>query len=285
MHLFTSWIPAFAGMTCVLYFREFFNNPLADYRTDAPPRAPRCVARGHAGRGFVPCLSAMKAIPATFLFYLSLSAGAPIALAATSKTDLDAQAQAVRQALSQSVDQAVNQLGRAGGYWANPRVRIPLPEELRHVEKTLRRVGLERYADEFDESLNRAAEAAVPAAKPVLVAAIHELSLHDAVTIVRGSDDAATRYFRAHSDAALRERLQPIVADAMARMQVTAAYKRLMKKSAFLDKAVEPGHLDLDAYVTRETLNGLYLLMAEEEQRIRRDPVARTTELLKNVFR
>jgi hypothetical protein len=227
----------------------------------------------------------MKAIPATFLFYLSLSAAAPTALAATSKTDLDAQAQAVRQALSQSVDLAVNQLGRADGYWANPRVRIPLPEELRHLEKTLRRVGLERYADEFDESLNRAAESAVPTAKPVLVAAIHELSLHDAVDIVRGSDDAATRYFRIHSDAVLRERLQPIVAQAMNRVHVTAAYKRLMKKAAFLDKAAEPVHLDLDAYVTRETLNGLYLRMAEEERRIRRDPLARSTELLKSVFR
>jgi hypothetical protein len=146
---------------------------LADYRTDAPRRAPSCVAAGHVGRGYLPCLSAMKAIPATFLFYLFLSAGAPVALAATavSKTDLNAQAQAVHQALSQSVDRAVNQLGRTDGYWANPRVRIPLPEELRHLEKTLRRVGLERYADEFDESLNHAAEAAVPAAKPVLLGA------------------------------------------------------------------------------------------------------------------
>jgi hypothetical protein len=225
----------------------------------------------------------MKAIPATFLFCLSLSAAAP-ALAA-SKAELDAQALAVRQALSQSVDIAVNQLGRAGGYWGNPKVRIPLPEEIRHLEKSLRRVGLERYADEFGESLNRAAEAAVPEAKPVLVAAIRELSLHDAVGIVRGRDDAATRYFQVHSDAALRERLQPIVAQSMNRVQVTAAYKRLMKKAAFLDKAVEPGQLDLDAYVTREALNGLYLLMAEEEQRIRRDPVARTTGLLQNVFR
>jgi len=190
----------------------------------------------------------------------------------------------VRQALSQSVDTAVNRLGRADGYWANPQVRIPLPEELRRVEKTLRRYGLERYTEEFAESLNRAAETAVPVAKPVLLAAIRDMSLNDAVGIVRGSDDAATHYFRVHTDAALRERLKPIVADATAHANVTAAYKRLMKKATFLEKSVEPGRLDLDAYVTNAALGGLYLLMAEEERRIRRNPLARTTDLLKEVF-
>jgi hypothetical protein len=180
---------------------------------------------------------------------------------------------------------AVSQLGRADGYWTNPQVRIPLPEEMRHVGKTLRRIGLERYVDEFDESLNRAAEAALPAAKPVLQAAIREMSLNDALNIVRGGDDAATRYFRARSDAALQERLHPIVAQATARANVTAAYKRLMKKATYLDKAVEPGRLDLDAYVTRKTLDGLYLMMAQEERRIRRDPLARSSELLQQVFR
>ncbi|HJW81014.1 MAG TPA: DUF4197 domain-containing protein [Acidiferrobacterales bacterium] len=231
----------------------------------------------------------MKTFPGVLLFFLSLSAcaGSPVGPAARGPVaaDPDTQAQAVRQALSQSVDTAVNRLGRADGYWANPQVRIPLPEELRRAEKTLRRYGLERYADEFAESLNRAAEAAVPVAKPVLLAAIRDMSLSDAVGIVRGDEDAATRYFRAHTEAALRERLKPIVADATARANVTAAYKRLMKKAAFLEKAADPGRLDLDAYVTRAALDGLYLLMAEEERRIRRNPAARTTELLKQLFR
>jgi hypothetical protein len=238
-------------------------------------------------RGFVPCLFTMKSTRALLLFCFSLSTAASDVAAADSvaKTDPAMQAPAVRQALSQAVDVAVSQLGRRDGYWSNPQVRIPLPEELRHLEKTLRRVGLERSVIEFDESLNRAAEAAVPAAKPVLVAAIRELSLPDAMDIVRARDDAATRYFRVHSDAALRARLQPIVAQAMARVQVAAAYKRLLKKSTFLDKAAEPAHLDLDAYVTGKTLDGLYLQMAEEERRIRHDPLARSTELLKSVFR
>jgi len=231
----------------------------------------------------------MKAIPVTFLFFLSLSACVGSLAGQLARDiptpDTDTQAQAVRQALLQSVDMAVNSLARADGYWANPQVRIPLPEELRRAEKVLRRYGLERYAEEFAESLNRAAEAAVPVAKPVLLAAIRDMSLSDAVGIVRGDEDAATRYFRAHTDAALRERLKPIVADATARANVTAAYKRLMKKAAFLEKAAVPGQLDLDAYVTRAALDGLYLLMAEEERRIRRNPLARTTDLLKKVFR
>ncbi len=231
----------------------------------------------------------MKVIPATILFLLFLSAciGSPVGQAARDipALDHDASAQAVRQALVQSVDVAVNRLGSTDGYWANPRVRIPLPEELQRVEKVLRRYGRERYAEEFAESLNRAAEAAVPVAKPVLLAAIRDMSLGDALSIVRGDNDAATRYFRAHTDAALRERLKPIVAEATARTHVTAAYKRLMKKAVFLEKAAEPGHLDLDAYVTRAALDGLYLLMAEEERRIRRNPLARTTDLLKKVFR
>ena len=231
----------------------------------------------------------MKTFPGALLFLLSLSAcaGLPVGQAARLPVaaDSDAQAQAVRQALSQSADMAVNRLGRVNGYWENPQVRIPLPESLRRVEKMLRRYGLERYADDFSESLNRAAEAAVPAAKPLLLTAIRDMSLDDAVGIVRGDEDAATRYFRLHTDVVLHERLEPIVAQATASANVTAAYKRLMKKATFLDKAADPGRLDLDAYVTRAALDGLYLLMAEEERRIRRNPLARTTDLLKKVFR
>ena len=231
----------------------------------------------------------MKTFPGALLFLLSLSAcaGLPVGQAARLPVaaDSDAQAQAVRQALSQSADMAVNRLGRVNGYWENPQVRIPLPESLRRVEKMLRRYGLERYADDFSESLNRAAEAAVPAAKPLLLTAIRDMSLDDAVGIVRGDEDAATRYFRLHTDVVLHERLEPIVAQATASANVTAAYKRLMKKATFLDKAADPWRLDLDAYVTRAALDGLYLLMAEEERRIRRNPLARSTDLLKKVFR
>ena len=221
----------------------------------------------------------MKIKPAV-LFALLVITASPVAAAKNSD-----QTQAVRQALAQSVDHAVSSLGRTDGYWANPKLRIPLPAELHALEKTLRRYGLERYVEEFAQSLNRAAEAAVPVAKPVLMAAIRDMSLRDALAIVRGDDQAATEYFKMRSDDALRERLKPIVAQATANANVTAAYKRLMKKAVFLEKTVDPARLDLDAHVTRAALDGLYLLMAEEERRIRRDPLARGTELLKKIFR
>jgi len=230
----------------------------------------------------------MKTAPALLLYCLSLMActGALNGqVRDVSATDPDTQAQAVRQALLQSADVAVNRLARADGYWSNPQVRIPLPEELRILEKTLRHYGLERYTEEFAESLNRAAEAAVPLAKPVLLAVIRDMSLAEATNIVRGNDDAATVYFRAQADAVLRARLKPVVAEATARANVTGTYKRLVKKAMFLEKATGSGQVDLDAYVTRAALDGLYLLMAEEERRIRHNPLARTTDLLKKVFR
>jgi hypothetical protein len=234
-------------------------------------------------------LGYMIRTPVVLLIFCSLTACAvsPTGGAGSdsASTNAPTQAQAIREVLSQSADVAVNRLGRMDGYWANPQVRIPLPEELQRMEKTLRRYGFERYTRELAESLNRAAEAAVPAAKAVLLAAIRDMPLSDEANIVRGADDAATLYFRTHTDEALRARLKPIVADATARANVTGAYKRLMKKATFLEKASGPGRPDLDAHVTRAALDGLYLLMAEEEQRIRRHPQARATDLLKKVFR
>jgi len=231
----------------------------------------------------------MKTISVTVLVVLILSAcvvGPPARRGAidVSGQDNEAQIQAVRQILSQSVDVAVNRLGRRDGYWANPRVRIPLPEELRRVENLSRRYGLERYADEFAESLNRAAEAAMPLAKPVLFAAIRDMPLVEVSDVVHGNIDAATQYFRVHTDKELKERLMPIVSDATARTHVTSAYKRLLKKAMYLDKAARPIQQDLDAHVTSEMLDGLYLFMAEEERRIRRNPKARDTDLIRKIF-
>lgn len=193
--------------------------------------------------------------------------------------------QAVRDLLARASDPAVNRLGQPDGYWGNPRVRIRMPEELARLDKTLRRLGLERQADEFAESLNRAAEEAIPAAKLILAAAVRDLQPADAAAIVRGDDSDATRYFRARTEAALAERFRPVVARAMDQVGVTAAYKRLLRKLAFLDKRADPGRLDLDTYVTGAALDGLFAMLAEEEQRIRRDPRARSTELLKRTFR
>lgn len=194
------------------------------------------------------------------------------------------QADALRQALSQGTTQAVASLGRVDGYFANPRVRIPLPDHLRRVERGLRAVGQGPAVDEFSLSLNRAAETAAPEAKTVFLDVVRGLTIQDAVGIVRGPDDAATRYLRGRAGPALHTRFAPIVARATDQVGVTARYKKLMRKAS-LAGALDLSGFDLDSFVTTRALDGLFLLIGDEEKRIRRDPAARTTELLKKVFR
>jgi hypothetical protein len=197
----------------------------------------------------------------------------------------ESQAAALRELLSQGSVQAVTSLGRTDGYFANPRVRIPMPENLRRIERALRRLGQGETADEFVLSLNRAAETAAPEAKAVFLEVVRGLTLRDAVDIVRGPDDAATRYLRRTAGATLTSRFLPIVARATEQVGVTARYKKLTRRAAFAGGAIDLSALDLDNYVTQRALDGLFLLIADEEQRIRRDPAARTSELLRRVFK
>lgn len=238
-----------------------------------------------APRRFHAMLVIMKQRHALCLLILLLSACAASREPGGVTLDSQSQAEAIRETLAQATNVAVNRLGQLDGFNANPRVRIPLPPELSRLEHGLRRLGMERYADDFALAMNRAAEAAVPAAKPVLIETVRDMSVTDAIDILRGGDNAATRYFQMHSEAALRERLRPLVVRATDQADVTAAYKRLLKKAGLLERTADLTRFDLDTYVTNETLAGLYLLMAEEERHIRRDPLARGTELLKRAFR
>lgn len=197
----------------------------------------------------------------------------------------ESQAKALRELLSQGSVQAVALLGKPDGYFANPRVRIPLPENLQRIEHTLRRLGQGGLADEFVLSMNRAAESAAPEAKAVFLEVVRGLTLRDTVAIVRGPDDAATRYLREHADAALVSRFRPIVARATEQVGVTARYKKLTRRASFVGGALDLSRFDLDNYVTQRALDGLFVLIADEEQRIRHDPAARTTELLRKVFK
>lgn len=204
---------------------------------------------------------------------------------ATGKTvDPAMQTQAVRDLLTQAADAAVNRLGRPDGYWMNPRARIALPEELAHLDKQLRRFGMDKLLDEFELGLNRAAEAAMPGVKPVLLEAVRDLPVDNAPSIVHGDPQAASRYFRAHSRDALAARLQPLMARATARIGVTAQYKRLHRKAAAQLRTTDLSKLDVDVYLTREALEGVYRIMAEEERRLRQDRDSRSSELLKRVF-
>jgi len=193
-------------------------------------------------------------------------------------------ADGLRQALVQGAQQAVALLGRENGYFGDLRVRIPLPEKLSQVEKKLRKYGQGKVADEFILSLNRAAEAAAPEAKAIFIQVIRAMSVQDALEIVRGTDDAATRYFRLHAEHALREKFRPIVTAATDRVGVTQRYKKFLRESGPLAVLLDTRSLDIDEYVTRKALDGLFLIVAEEEKRIRHDPAARASELLRKVF-
>lgn len=159
-----------------------------------------------------------------------------------------------------------------------------MPEHLQQAERLLRSLKQDRLADEFVASLNRAAEKAVPEAVAILGDSLAQMTLEDARGILQGPEDAATQYFRKTGSAQIRERFLPIVRQATEQAGVTSAYKRLMQRAGAYAQLMGGQATDLDGYVTDRAVDGLFKMIAEEERRIRREPMARTTELLKKVF-
>ncbi len=196
------------------------------------------------------------------------------------------QIEGLKQALAQGFARAVGTLGKEDGFWGNELVQIPLPETVDRVAKGARRLGGDRYVDEFHETLNRAAENAVPVATDLFAAALRDMTVDDAIEIIRGEPDAATRYFRGRTEASLVEQFLPMVAEATDDAGVTQAYKQLNKKVGGFLAALggDEDSLDLDRYVTNKALDALFVYIAAEEKQIREDPIARTTDLLKALF-
>ena len=193
----------------------------------------------------------------------------------------------LRAALDKGVDHAVSNLGREGGFLQNIEVRIPIPENLQPVERTMRAIGQGALVDEFQTTINRAAEKAVPEAASILVGSIKQMSFADAEKILRGHATEATDYFRRTSETNLYTRFLPIVKEATARTGVTAAYKKITEQTAvgIISEAVLGREAaDIDAYVTGKALDGLFLKIGEQEKLIRENPAARTTEILRKVF-
>lgn len=194
-------------------------------------------------------------------------------------------ASGLREALLQGVRGAVRELGRENGFLANDRVRIPLPKNLQKTERALRAMGQGRRVDEFVAAMNHAAEEAVPVAADVFLDAARQMTFSDVRRIFfSGEDDAATEFFRRTSEARLRDEFRPIVEEYTGRLGVTQKYKAMMGRYGFLGRFVGQDASDLDGYITQKALDGLFVLMADEERRIRRDPVSRTTTILRRVF-
>jgi hypothetical protein len=205
----------------------------------------------------------------------------------------------LKEALAKGTTNAINSLGRDGGFWNNSKVRIPLPGKLEQAAKLAKKLGQGARVDAFELSMNRAAEKAVPLVAQIFGDAIRKMSVSDARGILTGGDHAATDFFRRVAGDALTARIHPIVAKETASVGVTEKYKEFTAGSggglggtlgslSSLGGGHKAGNggspMDLDNYVTSKTLDGLFTMIGEEEQSIRHNPGARSTDLLKKVF-
>jgi len=192
---------------------------------------------------------------------------------------------ALKQALIIGVKKAVRSASKIDGFFDNPKIRIPLPSSVERVGQSLRSVGLGQVVDDFELSMNRAAEKAAAEATPILVDAVKSVSFNDALSILQGGETAATDTLRAKTDESLTAVFLPIITEKMEETGVTRSYEQLMERGGSLMALLGADtQQDLPAYVTGRTLDGLFELIGEEEAKIREDPVARTTDLLSRVF-
>jgi hypothetical protein len=189
----------------------------------------------------------------------------------------------LKEALTQGAGKAVSLLGREDGFLKNPKVKIPLPESMQKVEGLMRGLGMGKQADELIQAMNRAAEAAVPEARNLLVDAVKQMSVEDAKGILTGGDDAATQYFRRKTSEPLAERFRPIVKQAIGKVGLAAKYEKFAGKGAKFG-LVKEEDTHLENYVTRKALDGLFLMIAEEEKAIRTNPLGAAGSLAQKVF-
>jgi hypothetical protein len=189
----------------------------------------------------------------------------------------------LKQALEQGAGKAVSKLGMQDGFFGDPKVKIPLPESVQRAERVMRMFGMGKQADEVILRMNRAAEAAVPEAKALLINSVKQMSVADAKSILTGGDDAATQYFRRTTATPMAEKFLPIVQKAMADVELAQQYNRFAETGAKYG-LVKKDQANLEQYVTQKTLDGVYFMMAEEERAIRKNPMQQANSLLKKVF-
>lgn len=197
-------------------------------------------------------------------------------------TEKDA-ADGIKEALVNGTGESVKLVSVLNGYWGNPEIKIPFPPEAKDMESKLRTIGMSKKVDEFNESMNRAAEKAAAEAKPIFIAAIKGMTVRDAIKIVRGADNAATIYLKNTTSPELNNKFQPIIKTSLDNVNATRYWNDLITiyNKIPLVKKMNP---NLSEYVTGKAIDGLFIMIAKEEIKIRKDPMARTSELLKKVF-
>jgi hypothetical protein len=193
----------------------------------------------------------------------------------------------LKEALTIGTRNAINTVSKTDGYFGNKDIAIMMPEKIQMVANILKQAGFKEHVDKFILSMNRAAEKAGPKAAPLFVDAIKEMSVQDAENILNGGDTAATDYFKNKTADKLYEAFKPTVSSSMNTVGVTRSYKEMMNKYQSIISTIpfiEKDSLDLDGYVTDKAINGLFYMVGQEEKKIRTDPAARVTDLLKTVF-
>jgi hypothetical protein len=189
----------------------------------------------------------------------------------------------LKEALIQGVGKAVGKLGATDGFFGNKEVKIPLPSSMKKAEKAMRMFGMGKQADELVLKMNRAAEAAVPEAKALLVDSVKKMSVADAKSILTGGNDAATQYFKKTTSGPMADKFLPIVKKATENVQLAQQYNKFAEMGGKYG-LVKKDQANLEQYVTQKTLDGVYLMMAKEEAAIRQDPIGQGSSLLKKVF-
>ncbi len=210
--------------------------------------------------------------------------GARTTTASSSLTEGDASA-GIKESLANGVSASIKRLGTSDGFLKDQVVRIAVPKSMRKMADAASKLGAGKYVEEFEISMNRAAEKAVPAAADIFAQAIRQMTVQDALSIVRGEPDAGTQYFRRVTEDKLRSSFLPIVSKATGETGVTDKYKTLSKKSGGLDKLLGGGKsMDLDAYVTDQAMDGLFYYISDQEKAIRKNPLSTGSALLGRVF-
>lgn len=190
----------------------------------------------------------------------------------------------LKEALSLGTAKAVKLVSMENGYWGNEAIKILLPEKVQVMAETLKKAGFGKEVDAFVLSMNRAAEKAAPKAKPIFVNAVKQITFQDAKNILNGGNTAATDYFKGKTSTKLAGAFKPVISSSMNKAGVTRSYKAMTNRYTSLLPISTAESFDLDNYVTMKALDGLFLMLGQEESKIRTNPKARTTEILRKVF-
>ena len=219
-------------------------------------------------------------------FLEDFSKSGTTALSTSEGSDLssDTIVNGLKEALEVGTRKAVENVSKEGGYLNNPEIRIPLPPRVQQAAGLMRQLGLNKMADDFEQSINRAAEKAAPQATSIMIDAIRSMSIDDARNILNGESDAATRFFEDRTRGKLAGLFKPIIDTSLNEVGATRYYNQLDDKLSSVPVVGQELDMDLQDYVTDQALNGLFVMLAQEEQKIRDNPAARTSEILQQVF-